>query len=527
MTIRMRLVVLAGVAIVLMGLAAWLGFAHLDDDRLKLEREDLRNLWFQDCLTLIHYLQRERGASSSFHASGLNGLDIINKARSDSDTALGRIFDNPLTRQHWFTRSRLSDLRINLMQLRKGADRENGDWRSLRDAYTASINLLLGAVSYEIPPEAGNSSAYLDVIAELALARESLGLIRTTFNSMRNLGQQETGDLLFIGRQLTDYRHHIGVVKSIADRLEITSLRNTLNTPDYLWTFGVIDQLMANREYALVIQEDGEWWMRSTKVIDAFKQVENDLFDELEHQSSEKIKAQRLVMRWIVGAVTLSIVLLVIFVAMSVSRMIQGLRELSAALDQIVEKGNYAIRLNDRGGRDELGHAFKLFNWLLESTDKLIREKETLASVDILTGVMNRRAFMKYAEREITRATRYGHALSVLFLDIDHFKRVNDTFGHTTGDAVLKLFVTIVMQRIRGADLISRWGGEEFIVMAPDTNEEEAVIFAESIRLAVSSAEFPEVGHITCSLGVSQWKAGESFESLFGRVDKEIGRAHV
>jgi diguanylate cyclase (GGDEF)-like protein len=153
--------------------------------------------------------------------------------------------------------------------------------------------------------------------------------------------------------------------------------------------------------------------------------------------------------------------------------------------------------------------------------------------MDALTGVMNRRAFLKYARREITRATRYGHNLSLVFLDIDHFKQVNDTYGHSTGDEVIKTFVDTVRKRIRDTDLISRWGGEEFIVMAPETDLEGVQNFAESVRERVAATEYPGVGHVTCSLGVAQWKPGETFEVFCSRADvalyeaKKTGRNRV
>lgn len=533
MPIRLRLVLLAGIAILAMAVATWLGISRLDQTRDSVEREVLHNNWAHDCSSLIHYLQRERGASASYIASSLKDFDTIKKMRSDSSAALEVLFNNPLATEHRLARLGLADLRVKLMEIRNDVDHRSTDWRRLRDAYTAIINTLLGAVSYEILYEVDTFSPKLDVIAELALAREALGLLRATVNSVRGQTNRNTGDLIFLASELTLYRHHIDVVRSHYAEAEIKALRSVIDTPDHLWVIETINRALSKHEIPAALQGGEEWWTRSTQVIDTLKTLEENLFDKLARETTEKASMQKAVMLWMSAGTSVMLLVLVTFVTISISRMMRDLRELSTALDQIVEKENYAIRLKDRGGRDELSHAFQLFNRLLEFTDRLIREKETLASMDALTGVMNRRAFLKYAQREITRATRYGHDLSLVFLDIDHFKQVNDTYGHATGDEVIKTFVDTVRARIRDTDLISRWGGEEFIVMTPETGIEGVQTFAESVREWVAAAEFPGVGQVTCSLGVAQWKPGETFEIFCSRADvalyeaKENGRNRV
>jgi diguanylate cyclase (GGDEF)-like protein len=340
-------------------------------------------------------------------------------------------------------------------------------------------------------------------------------------------------DQIFIATELTLYRRHIDLVRTHASELEINSLESALDIPEYLWVMDSINRMLSLRE-ALIAPPDGDqWWERSSKLIDTLKTLEEDLFNKLTRETTEKVGTQKTIVLWMSVGALIMLLILVGFVTTTIALMMRDLRELSTALDQIVKKENYAIRLKDRGGRDELSHAFRLFNRLLEYTDRLIHDKETLASMDALTGVMNRRAFMKYAEREITRATRYGHNLSLVFLDIDHFKQVNDTYGHATGDEVIKTFVDTVKARIRDSDLLSRWGGEEFIIMTPETGINGVKHFAESVRAAIATTGFPGVGHLTCSLGVAQWKPGETFEDFSSRADlalydaKKAGRNRV
>ncbi|MCB1959249.1 MAG: GGDEF domain-containing protein [Rhodocyclaceae bacterium] len=227
------------------------------------------------------------------------------------------------------------------------------------------------------------------------------------------------------------------------------------------------------------------------------------------------------------------LVALTIFVWFSIVRMMRDLNMLSSALDEVVAKENYTVRLPDHQRTDELSHAFVLFNRLLEYTDRLLREKEALASIDSLTGLMNRRSLLKYAQRELSRAGRYGQPLSLIFLDIDHFKQVNDTQGHLIGDEVLEIFARVIKARARDTDIVSRWGGEEFLILAPQSDLEGARVLAEDLRKAVACESFPTHEQLTCSLGVAQWRKNESFEALCARADaalymaKETGRNRV
>jgi len=118
---------------------------------------------------------------------------------------------------------------------------------------------------------------------------------------------------------------------------------------------------------------------------------------------------------------------------------------------------------------------------LLENT-QLYEEVHKLAITDSLTELHNRRHFRNLAQEEIKRANRYGRSLGVLMLDIDHFKRINDTFGHTFGDYVLKTVAEICKSALRNNDIIGRYGGEEFVVLLPETNTQNSFLAAERLR---------------------------------------------
>lgn len=174
------------------------------------------------------------------------------------------------------------------------------------------------------------------------------------------------------------------------------------------------------------------------------------------------------------------------------------------------------------------------------ATEELRRQKEAAeraARVDALTGVANRRAFNEAAESEVQRALRYGTPVSLILIDLDHFKSINDSYGHQTGDAVLVSFARTITEAVREVDVVGRWGGEEFVVLLPGTIAAEALRAAERMRAALSERDLYFQGRqirFTASFGVAEFNPAElSFYSLLDRVDaalyeaKKAGRNRV
>jgi diguanylate cyclase (GGDEF)-like protein len=160
-------------------------------------------------------------------------------------------------------------------------------------------------------------------------------------------------------------------------------------------------------------------------------------------------------------------------------------------------------------------------------------EIHLLATTDSLTGIANRREFMRILENGVDRVKRYGVPLSVAMYDLDHFKRVNDTFGHAVGDSVLQAVTALVKENIRTTDVAARWGGEEFMVLMPQSNINAAREAAEKLRLAIATHRFAEANELTASFGVAAFESHDDLNSLLKRVDdalyraKELGRNRV
>ncbi len=133
---------------------------------------------------------------------------------------------------------------------------------------------------------------------------------------------------------------------------------------------------------------------------------------------------------------------------------------------------------------------------------RMVKEKQD-ASFDPLTKLYNRRVFELFMDQETAKFRRYQHPLSLVMADLDDFKKINDTFGHKTGDLILQEFANILRRGIREADLPARWGGEEFAVLLPETDIKGAEKLAECLCQTIGMHDFPNVGHLTASFGVA------------------------
>jgi diguanylate cyclase (GGDEF)-like protein/PAS domain S-box-containing protein len=150
------------------------------------------------------------------------------------------------------------------------------------------------------------------------------------------------------------------------------------------------------------------------------------------------------------------------------------------------------------------------------------KEAEKMAETDPLTNVYNRRKFSELLDQEMDRVERYNRSLSVILLDLDDFKKINDTYGHDTGDYVLKKISGLIKENIRRVDKLARYGGEEFIILLPETNLKGSMAVAERIRRVIENASLDKVGHITISAGVSAVTEGDSRQSIVKKADRGL-----
>jgi diguanylate cyclase (GGDEF)-like protein len=184
----------------------------------------------------------------------------------------------------------------------------------------------------------------------------------------------------------------------------------------------------------------------------------------------------------------------------------------------------------------ELEARLKTGRRMVELQSQLIAAREALrerAATDPLTGLPNRRTLVEGLDREVERARRGDASCAVAFVDLDHFKRVNDDLGHEAGDAVLKGIVALLGRRSRRVDLLFRMGGEEFLLLLPDTAEEQAAKLAEDLRASIEDYPLLADRRVTVSIGVGELQAGETLDTWLQQADaalysaKQSGRNRV
>ena len=171
---------------------------------------------------------------------------------------------------------------------------------------------------------------------------------------------------------------------------------------------------------------------------------------------------------------------------------------------------------------DEIGRLSAVFNKMVRELKQFHDQLRDAATLDGLTGAFNRNKIDELLQQEVARAGRYETPLSLILFDLDHFKSINDTYGHLSGDSILKTVVDIVKDNIRRTDFIGRWGGEEFMVLAPGIELEQAAELADKIRSRVENFSFAAAGAVTISCGVATFKAEDTAIDLIKRADDAL-----
>ncbi len=196
----------------------------------------------------------------------------------------------------------------------------------------------------------------------------------------------------------------------------------------------------------------------------------------------------------------------------------EGQGDEAAVLAKVVAVDNAHILMFDDGAKQDLIRR-------IEDLFTQVVALRRLVAVDALTGAWNRSHFERVIVSEMDRSRRFRQPLSLIFVDVDHFKTINDIFGHPAGDAVLRDLVRAIESAVRSSDLVFRWGGDEFLILAPQTGRRQAGALAGKIAGIVAGQDFTTVGSVGLSLGVAEYSADESADVWVARADAALYRA--
>lgn len=248
-----------------------------------------------------------------------------------------------------------------------------------------------------------------------------------------------------------------------------------------------------------------------------------EILETAKAQYGEAVGRYGLIRNALVGSTALGMVLAAI-AAMLLIRSI--VRPLDAAVGHFKEiaQGNLTQTIAV-SGKDEVGQVLSELAAMQEKLKTVIGELDLLARIDKLTGTWNRRWLEETVKSELDRLRRYAHPLSLVVFDIDFFKTVNDRHGHAVGDRVLAELSAQIRATLRSSDSLTRWGGDEFVLLCPNTTLSGVTVLAERLRKQIDGATFGASANITVSLGVAECLPGEIWEQWFHRADAALYRA--
>jgi diguanylate cyclase (GGDEF)-like protein/hemerythrin-like metal-binding protein len=500
---------------------------------------------------ITHSLQAERGLSSGLTSSRYQKFnEQLSSRRLITDEAISKfltLLDNklaPAVQQN--IRSYSVDVQnefITLANIRTLLDNQTANFSTSYQAYTRLIERLLSVsenlIHVEMPSQLSND---ISAISAVLLFKEYMGQIRAVgmqavMADNKNLHTHFKVNLL-IGQQINALRVFHYSANNEQKRLCINYCNATMQEQKLLQRFAQIMTVTPSEQRSKI------WFDLMSVDIDELRILTDKLTDNfkgkvaLEGQRLEKTHYAVLV---ILILFLVSVVLFSLIVSLSI---INPIRHITDALNKMAE-GDKNIEFKEHYSSDEIGAmqlAYEKLRRKLLRMDifKAIvnRQKleieyrksqqahfETLAFTDALTGAVNRHQFNNVLAEEIERADYKQLPLSIMLLDIDHFKVVNDSFGHGVGDEVLIMFYRACKLAVRASDVVARIGGEEFVIILPETNEENAFQFAERLREKIEQLDVTIDEHVinlTVSIGVSQWKKDSfsSAEEFIASADK-------
>lgn len=481
-----------------------------------------------DISAVVHELQKERGASAGFiGAKGGAFASPLDAQRRETDAALGRLRDTlaafdakaygaDFVRRLEAQRSRLGELagvrtKVSDFSMPMG---EMAGW------YTTTIGGLLDVIGTmgTLSQDADITRSITAYIAFLQ-AKERAGIERAMGSNGFSVGAFAPAV----------YQRYVGL---IAEQTAFQSLFRAFAAPELISALdGVLAAPAAKevdrmRAIALESPQTGstggvagaDWFKTITAKIDGLKGVE-DLTAAALLKQAKAAEANAFQAFLTTLAV---VVLLLAATAGLVTIVVRGITRPIAMLTRdmgLLAQGDRTVSIDGVERGDEIGamsRAVQVFKDAMIANDRLQEELNHHATHDPLTRALNRRAFALLAEKQMAQAARTGRPLAVLMMDLDHFKRINDTLGHSGGDATLCRFVAVAGDVLRAEDVLCRFGGEEFVALLPHAEAAQAVAAAERLRLA-----FAATG-ATVSIGVASLRPGEDLEDLLRRADAAL-----
>jgi diguanylate cyclase (GGDEF)-like protein len=353
------------------------------------------------------------------------------------------------------------------------------------------------------------SSEYLDTMTK-EMEKEAVDLLRNLSKGKRSYFfiMNEAGDIIMHGHDTSLEGKNALSLKDVNGKAFVEEMlhnarKGILSFVEYRWENPKTKKIEHKSSITKKVP-NSEWIVGTGFYLDELDTIISSKKAELYEKNSTNYR------RIVYGSIVL--LLLSFFLSYKVSAMLR--KKLSGYAKTVEAKNKELTEFNQ-----------SLEKKVYERTEELheaYKKMKQLAVTDTLTGIYNRYYFNTALEKEIYRAHRYGRSFALLMFDLDYFKKVNDTYGHAIGDTVLTSLSNLVASCLRESDIFARIGGEEFVIILPETGEELSLEIAERIRKNVETHSFEQVKQMTISIGLVRHRPEEGLEELLKRVDSAL-----
>lgn len=358
-------------------------------------------------------------------------------------------------------------------------------------------------------------------VSHLQQAAELLARMRGLVNGALRMGELQPQAEATLTRHLVLYENAMRNYERSVPNATRIQLSTAVDAQAVHNTLELVQRLLLLRNLNIPNLNATGWWSLATDAVDTLQKAARHESTSLSLRANARITEIEHHLQFTVAALVVLGIVTLALVLSTVGRIVKGLDRLLNGLDSVAKRRNFSTRI-DETGHDEFGVISSGVNKLIDIASTAVHEQEILSVTDLLTGEMNRRGFDQQLAARTTPERTHTTPLSLIMIDVDHFKSVNDTYGHASGDQVLRGLGRVLRENLRPDDVLARFGGAEFVALLSGCPLDEGIVVAESLRKAIAAYDFGIGRPVTASLGVAQWDINLTPEAFIKAADAQI-----
>ena len=389
------------------------------------------------------------------------------------------------------------------------------------DYYSDLINAVQDQAAHRLRDGMVQVSLSYEHVNHLQRATELLAQVRGLVNGALSAGVLSADTEHTLAWQMTLHKEYMRLFENSAPAATRSASATQTSAPAVRDTIELATRLLSLKQPRSLGLDAARWWTLSTEAVDTLRSAAARESTGLTQQAEARIAS---IERQLIGTVAVLVVLGLVtlgLVLATVGRIVSSLDRLLKGLDGIGTRQNFKVRIDDSRS-DEFGVISTGINKLIAIAGMAMDEQEALTLTDPLTGTMNRRGFDRQLAARTQRERAYRVPFCLVMIDVDHFKSINDTFGHPQGDSVLRQLASLLQVTLRSDDVLARFGGEEFVALLTGCEWVDGLAVAEKLRNAVELHDFGVGRPVTASFGVALWNGTDSAAELLEAADAHL-----